>query len=162
MPYGAYMADKHKILVVEDNSDCRELLSIVLRRSGYEVAEAATGLAAVEQASATHPDLILMDLGLPGITGDEATARIKADPSTRDIPVIVSTAFQKGTLVERAIAVGVAEILHKPISFETLREVVGRYLSSDCARDPSHSRANPQVLRSSDQTTLSASKQASI
>jgi len=158
MHYGAYMADKHKILVVEDNSDCRELLAIVLRRSGYEVAEAATGLAAVEQASATHPDLILMDLGLPGISGDEATARIKADPSTRDIPVIVNTAFNNGPLVERALAVGAAEIMHKPISFEVLREVVGRYLSSDYTFNRSLSCANPQVLRSSDQTTLSASK----
>jgi CheY-like chemotaxis protein len=127
------MADKQKILLVEDNSDFRELLAIVLRRSGYEVAEAATGLAAIEQASATHPDLILMDLGLPGITGDEATARLKADPSTRDIPVIVNTAFSKGALVERAIAVGAAEILHKPISLEALQEVVRRYLSSDYA-----------------------------
>jgi two-component system cell cycle response regulator DivK len=156
------MADKQKILVVEDNADCRELLAIVLRRSGYEVAEAATGLAAVEQASATHPDLILMDLSLPGITGDEATARLKADPSTRDIPVIVNTAFNNGALVERALAVGAAEILHKPISFEALREVIGRYLSSDYTFNRPHSRANPQVLRSPDPTTLSASKQAAI
>ncbi|HEV8721461.1 MAG TPA: response regulator [Candidatus Binatia bacterium] len=155
------MANKQKILLVEDNSDFRELLAIVLRRSGYEVAEAATGLTAVEQASATHPDLILMDLGLPGITGDEATARLKADPSTRDIPVIINTAFHKGALVERAIAAGAAEILHKPISFEALQEVVRRYLSSDYPFNGSHSRTNPQVLRS-DQTTLSASKQVSI
>src|SRR6266496_1491615 len=142
MHYGAYMADKHKILVVEDNSDCRELLSIFLRRSGYEVAEAATGLAAVEQASATHPDLIFMDLGLPGITGDEATARIKADPSTKAIPIIVNTAFHKtSSLVERAMAVGAAEILHKPTSLKTLQEVVRRY--SDYTLNPTNSNAEP-------------------
>ena len=140
------MAQKQKILIVEDNSDCRELLALVLRRSGYEIAEAATGLAAIEQAAATHPDLILMDLGLPGITGDEATARLKADPATKDIPVIVNTAFHKGTLIDRAIAVGAAEILHKPISFEALREVVARYLSPNYPLNPSPSRANAQLF----------------
>lgn len=150
------MAQKQKILIVEDNSDCRELIALVLRRSGYEIAEAATGLAAIEQAAATHPDLILMDLGLPGITGDEATARLKADPATKDIPVIVNTAFHKGTLVDRAIAVGAAEILHKPISFEALREVVRRYLSSNDTPDSARSSENPQFLRSPDRTTLSA------
>jgi two-component system cell cycle response regulator DivK len=86
------MACKKRILIVEDNSDSRDLLALLLTRSGYEVAEATTGLAAIEQTRVTRPDLIIMDLGLPGITGDEATARLKADPSTRDIPVIVNTA----------------------------------------------------------------------
>src|SRR6266496_465059 len=118
---------KKKILLVED-SNCRELLALLLKRSGYEVAEAMTGLAAIDQANATHPDLIIMDLGLPGITGDEAPARLKADPSTRDIPVIVYTAFQGGALVERAIVSGAAEILHKPIPFMDILDVVRRYL----------------------------------
>ena len=93
--------DKKRILLVED-SDYRELVAFLLKRSGYDVAEATTGLAALEQANATRPDLIIMDLGLPGIMGDEATARLKADSSTRDIPVIVCTAFRKGALVERS------------------------------------------------------------
>jgi CheY-like chemotaxis protein len=106
------MACKKRILIVEDNADSRELLALMLRRSGYDIAEAATGLAAIDQARATHPDLVIMDLGLPGITGDEATGRQKADPSTRDIPVIVNTAFPKGELlVDRAMAAGASEIL---------------------------------------------------
>ena len=126
------MVFKKRILIVEDNADSRELLVLLLRRLGYEVAEAATGLAAIEQTRATRPDLIIMDLGLPGITGDEATARLKADPSTRDIPVIVNTAFNKeAALVERAIAVGAAEILYKPTNLKVLLDVVHRYLSSD-------------------------------
>jgi len=126
------MVFKKRILIVEDNADSREMLVLLLRRLGYEVAEAATGLAAIEQTRATRPDLIIMDLGLPGITGDEATARLKADPSTRDIPVIVNTAFNKeAALVERAIAVGAAEILYKPTNLKVLLEVVHRYLSSD-------------------------------
>jgi CheY-like chemotaxis protein len=126
------MVFKKRILIVEDNPDSRELLVLWLRRSGYEIAEAATGLDAIDQAHATRPDLIIMDLGLPEITGDEATARLKADPSTRDIPVIVNTAFPKGAPpVERALAVGAAEILYKPTDLKALLEVVHRYLSSD-------------------------------
>jgi two-component system, cell cycle response regulator DivK len=119
--------DKKKILLVED-SDYRELLALLLKRSGYEVAEAMTELAAIDQTNATRPDLIIMDLGLPEMTGDEATVRLKADPSMRDIPVIVCTAFQRGALVERALAAGAAEILHKPIQFNDFLDVVRRYL----------------------------------
>jgi len=126
------MACKKRILIVEDNADSRELLALMLRRSGYDIAEATTGLAAIDQARATHPDLVIMDLGLPGITGDEATGRLKADPYTRDIPVIVNTAFPKGApLVERAMAAGAAEILYKPTNLKNLEEVVRRYLSSE-------------------------------
>ena len=83
------MAHKQKILIVEDDADGRELFALHIRRLGYEVFEAATGLEALDQARAVHPDLILMDLALPKMPGYEATARLKADPSTRDIPVIV-------------------------------------------------------------------------
>jgi CheY-like chemotaxis protein len=61
------MAGKKKILIVEDNSDIRKLMVFFLERMGYDVLEAATGLAAIERASATLPDLITMDLGLPDI-----------------------------------------------------------------------------------------------
>ena len=124
--------DKKRILIVEDNSNCRELLALILRRSGYDIAEAATRLDAIDQAHATRPDLIIMDLGLPEMTGDEATARLKADSSTRDIPVIVNTAFHReSSLVGRAIAAGAAEILYKPTPLKVFEEVARRYLSSD-------------------------------
>jgi two-component system KDP operon response regulator KdpE len=63
------MAGKKKILIVEDHSDIRRLMAFFLERIGYDVIEAETGLAAIERANATHPDLIIMDLGLPDITG---------------------------------------------------------------------------------------------
>lgn len=126
------MTHTKTILVVEDHRDTRELMVHILRRAGFAIAEAETGLDAVERAQALLPDLILMDLGLPGITGDEVTARLKADCTTRNIPIVVNTAFHKESkLVERAIAVGAAEILHKPISFAGLPAIVGRYLDPD-------------------------------
>jgi two-component system, cell cycle response regulator DivK len=128
------MAATKRILVVEDDRDSRNMLALVLGRAGYEIAEAATGLDAIEQAHAKRPDLIFMDLGLPGITGDVATARLKADESTRHIPVVVNTAFSPGSVqVERAIAAGASEILHKPTPLKALQEVARRYLSLNYA-----------------------------
>ena len=130
---------------MEDIADCRELLALLLRRSGCEVDEATAALPAVKQAHATRPDLIIMDLSLPGITGDEATVRLKNDPSTRDIPVIVYTALHPNSpLVKRAISAGAAEILYKPISLAVFQETVLRYLSGDSS-DNNCVSANPRL-----------------
>jgi CheY-like chemotaxis protein len=120
---------KNKILIADDNPDLRKLLALRLKESRYDTVEAATGLEALEQARATGPDLILMDLAMPAGNGDEAIAWLKADPLTRDIPVIVLTAFLYGTLVNRAIAAGAAEILHKPFNLKSLDVVLQRHLS---------------------------------
>jgi CheY-like chemotaxis protein len=126
------VAEKKKILIVEDNADCRELLRLIITRQlDCEVVEAATGFAAVDQASATHPDLILMDLGLPGISGAEATERIKANPAIKDIPIVINTAFSATELTRRALAAGAAEILHKPIELIVLRNTLRKYLSKE-------------------------------
>jgi CheY-like chemotaxis protein len=126
------VAEKKKILIVEDNADCRELLRLIITRQlDCEVVEAATGFAAVDQASATHPDLILMDLGLPGISGAEATERIKANPAIKDIPIVINTAFSATELTRRALAAGAAEILHKPIELFVLRDTLRKYLSKE-------------------------------
>jgi len=123
------MAHKQKVLIVEDNADGRELFALYIRRLGYEVFEAATGLEALDQAHAVHPDLILMDLVLPEMPGHEVIARLKADPSTREIPVIVLTALSRGSpSVERAIAAGAAETLYKPLIFKALGEAIRRHL----------------------------------
>ena len=100
----------NNILVVEDDADYREMVMLFLRRSGYRAVEAVTGLEAVSRARVTRPNLILMDLDMPAMTGDQATARLKADPSTRNIPVIVTTAFSYGSLVDQAITAGADEI----------------------------------------------------
>jgi two-component system cell cycle response regulator DivK len=121
--------DKKRILIVEDHPDTRELFGLFLSRLGCDITEARSGLEAIDQARAARPDLILMDIGLRGITGDEATVRLKADPATKDIPVIVCTAFHpESALVERAVAAGAAEVLYKPISATAFEEMAQRYL----------------------------------
>ena len=123
-----------KILVVEDNDNCRELLALFIKRLGYEVVEAATGLQAIERACAVHPDLIMMDIGLPGMAGDEATACLKANPATQEIPVIINTAFATGPQTKRALDAGAAEILHKPFPLAMLCDVLSKYLSGEDER----------------------------
>ena len=113
-----------KILVVEDNPDARELLVMVLGRAGYEVIEAANGPTAIAQAIVGHPDLILMDLGLPGIQGDEVVSRVRSDLRIANIPIVVTTAFDRSAgAVTRAIAAGADEVLYKPTDFKKLLDV---------------------------------------
>lgn len=120
---------RKKVLVVEDNADWRDLLTAVIRRLGHEVVTAGTGEEGVMQAGVAHPDLILMDLGLPEVSGDEATARIKADAATQDIPVVIQTAFGKSPAATRAIEAGAAEIMYKPITIIQLQKMLSKYLS---------------------------------
>src|SRR5712692_2521761 len=99
-----------KILIVDENDACRESLEMSLKGLGYEVFEAATGQEAIDKASSLHPDLIMMDLRLPGINGDEATARLKRNLSTRNIPVVICTAWTTacnvGDRAKRALDAG--------------------------------------------------------
>jgi CheY-like chemotaxis protein len=119
-----------KILLVEDNNEVRELLALFIKRLGYKVFEAATGLEAIDLVSTMQPDSIMMDLRLPAMNGAETTARLKANPSTRDIPLLVITASGPSTDRRRALDAGAAEILLKPIDLTTLRNVLRRYLSA--------------------------------
>jgi len=123
------MLSKQKILIVEDNPDGREIVVLYVKSFGFEVFEATTGLEALDQAHAVHPDLILMDLALPAMPGHEVMARLKTDPSTRETPVIVLTALSRNSpSVESAIAAGASEILYKPFTFKALSEAIDRYL----------------------------------
>lgn len=109
-----------RILLVEDNELNRDMLSRRLERKGYLVSIATDGLQAVARSSVDLPDLILMDLSLPEIDGWEATRRIKADPTTRDIPVIALTAHAMVGDREKALAAGCDDFDTKPVDFQRL------------------------------------------
>jgi two-component system cell cycle response regulator DivK len=108
------------ILVVEDNEPSRDVLSRRLERRGYRVLLAVDGRQAVSVAQAAKPDLILMDLGLPGIDGFEATSQLKADPATRHIPIIVLSAHAMTNDRDMALAAGGDDFDTKPVRFEQL------------------------------------------
>ena len=105
-----------RILIVEDHVDSLEVLTIQLKAMGYEVIEAMTGEEGIEKAQVHHPEIILMDLGLPGINGIEATQRLKKNPETAHIPVIAHTAWPEETFRSEGEKAGISDILTKPTS----------------------------------------------
>jgi two-component system cell cycle response regulator DivK len=111
-----------KILLVEDNEMNRDMLSRRLIRKGFEVVMAFDGEQAVEMAVSQNPDLILMDMSLPGLDGWEATRQIKAAVATRTIPVIALTAHAMSDDRERALDAGCDDYDTKPIDFPRLLE----------------------------------------
>jgi CheY-like chemotaxis protein len=125
---------RKKVLIVEDHQSLREMLARFIEISGYEVLQASTGLAALEAVAATQPDIILMDLGLPGMDGENVTEIIKSDPATRHIPVVVHTAFAGTARTTRALQAGAAEILQKPANLKILRDVLHKYTSDSRGR----------------------------
>jgi CheY-like chemotaxis protein len=108
------------ILLVEDNENNRDMLSRRLRKKGFEVAVAIDGIEAVEKAAQLLPDIILMDISLPGIDGLEATRRICTEETTRDIPIIALTAHAQKTDKHKALNAGCADYDTKPIDLKRL------------------------------------------
>jgi len=108
------------IMVVDDNEPSRDALSRRLERRGYRILTAADGQQAVALAQAKLPDLILMDLGLPGIDGWEATRQLKASASSRHIPIIVLSAHAMTNDRDLALAAGADDFDTKPVRFEQL------------------------------------------
>ncbi len=108
------------IMVVDDNEPSRDALSRRLERRGYRILTAADGQQAVTTAQAKLPDLILMDLGLPGIDGWEATRQLKASAVSRHIPIIVLSAHAMTNDRDLALAAGADDFDTKPVRFEQL------------------------------------------
>jgi CheY-like chemotaxis protein len=109
-----------RILLVEDNEMNRDMLSRRLTRAGYEVVMAADGLLGIAAARTEAPDLILMDMSLPGIDGWEATRRLKMDAATRHIPVIALTAHAMVSDRQKALEAGCDDYDTKPVDLSRL------------------------------------------
>jgi len=118
-----------RILVVEDNALNLELVRDILTAEGYDVLEAADGPTGVAVALAECPELILMDLQLPGLDGFQATQQIRADPKLRDVPIVAVTAHAMKGDDERARAAGCDGFVAKPIQVRQFVATVEHYLS---------------------------------
>lgn len=119
-----------RILYIEDNDDNVYMLKMRLELlDEFEVLVAEDGEKGCDLASAERPDLILMDLELPGIDGWEATRRLKGDPATRDIPIVALSAHALAGSREKALAAGCDEFDTKPIEFDRLLATVRRLLA---------------------------------
>ena len=118
------------ILIVEDNELNLELATDLLEAAGYVVRQARTAEEAIQAAKTTKPQLILMDISLPGMDGLDATRALKADPTTRQIPVLALTAHAMKGDEEKARAAGCTGYMTKPIDTRAFSTTVARLLAS--------------------------------
>ncbi len=109
-----------KILIAEDERDIRDLITFTLRFANYEVVAASNGEEAVTMAKQEVPDLILMDVRMPRMTGYEACAAIKAEANLKNIPVIFLSAKGQDTEIQAGLEAGAAEYLLKPFAPDQL------------------------------------------
>jgi len=121
--------EPRRILVVDDFEDNREMYAAHLRFSGFAVDEAVSGAEAIEKAFVASPDLIVMDLSLPGMDGWEATRKLKNDPRTKHIPVVVVSGHALEASVRSAQAAGCDAFLKKPCLPQMLLAEIQRLLS---------------------------------
>jgi two-component system, cell cycle response regulator DivK len=118
------------ILLVEDNETIRRAVGILLEESGYRVTHANSGSAALENAEADPPDLVLMDLGLPDVNGLEVTRRLKANPTTRQAVVVALTGRALDSDAAACRAAGCAAYLAKPVDTHKLLKIIPELLAT--------------------------------
>lgn len=134
---------KH-ILIVDDYADAVDIWAIYLHSFGYQVSTAADGLSAVAKAGELRPDLIVLDLELPGLSGFEAAKRLRANPETADIPLIAATGYSHARQLDMARQSGFDAVVVKPCDPDGLVQEIERLLSVDgeCSR-PDRSGVEP-------------------
>jgi two-component system, cell cycle response regulator DivK len=126
------MSDEGTILIVDDFEDNRTMYAEFLKFSGYDVVEASDGLEAIDKATSFPPDVVVMDLSLPLLDGWEATRRLKRDPRTQHIPVVVLSGHVLEGHWKSARDAGCDGFLAKPCLPETLLETVRQVLAGVC------------------------------
>jgi len=117
-----------RILVIEDHEENRRIMRDLLTSADYEMIEAVTGEEGIAAAQTHRPDLILMDIQLPGLDGYEATRRIKADPALRQIPIIAVTSYALSGDEAKARAAGCDAYVAKPFSPRVLLAKIREYV----------------------------------
>ena len=127
------MADtkrRHRVLVVEDEDNIALALDFLMTREGYDHSRVADGAEALPRIRATHPDLVLLDVMLPGASGYEICQGVRLDPNLADVKILVMTA--RGSAIERrkGLAIGADGFITKPFELKELREEVRRLLDA--------------------------------
>lgn len=122
------MAEGNKVLIAEDEPDIRGLVVYSLEYAGYEVIEALNGEEAIELAVRERPDLILLDVRMPRMNGYEACAVLRAQESTREIPVVFLSARGQEAEIKHGLELGAEEYILKPFAPDELNQRVGSIL----------------------------------
>jgi DNA-binding response OmpR family regulator len=116
------------VAIVEDDANTREVFRTILEHDGYRVVEACDGPAAVKLVMAERPDVVLLDLGLPGLDGASVVEQIRADPATASVRIIVVTATVQDDARKWALHCGCYDYIEKPVELRVLTAVVERCL----------------------------------
>ncbi len=132
------------ILVVEDYDDVRRMLKVLLEFEEFQVVEAATGSEALQAIKKQPPDVILMDLALPGVDGVETIRRIRATDGFQNTPIIVLTAYTAPSSYETALSAGGNYFMAKPIDFDELAALLNDITSGGKTTRSKHTRAPSQ------------------
>lgn len=117
------------ILIAEDSYDNRTALKLMLKLHGYQILEAEDGEQAIIRSRECHPDLILMDITLPGIDGIAATGKLREDPECALIPIIIVSAHDLDSIRDEAAQAGASDYVSKPIDFDKLKLLIEKYLA---------------------------------
>jgi CheY-like chemotaxis protein len=136
-----------RILLVDDYPDALEIWGLYLRTQGYEVETAEDGLSAVEQAHQLAPDIIVLDLELPGITGYEAAIRLRDSAATRNIPLIAATGYSHMKQLDQARRSGFDSVIVKPCEPSALVAEIERLLAGVGTEPDSPERASVELGR---------------
>lgn len=118
-------------MVVEDNPTNMKLINVMLQKAGYAVHQACDAETGIEMAKQKRPDLIFMDIQLPGMDGLEATRRLKADPVTKGVPVVALTAQAMAGDKEETLAAGCDGYLPKPVRYTELAALLASFFGAD-------------------------------
>ena len=139
-----------RILIVEDYEDVRGMLRILLESEHFQVLEAATGAEALTAVKNGRPDVILMDLALPGFDGFETIRRVRKIDGFQNTPIIVITAYSGQSIYETARQAGTNYFMAKPIDFEELAELLKQILGNGNSKNSKYSRSSAYraVIRS--------------
>jgi len=125
-----YARPQRTILLVEDFDDTRLMMKLWLMKKGYRVIEAENGEAAVEIAQREHPDLIIMDMMMPGLSGLDATRQIRDYQSLQQTPIVAVSAYGADEYRAKALAAGCNEYVSTPFEPERLAELIERLLAA--------------------------------
>jgi CheY-like chemotaxis protein len=120
---------RRKVLIAEDNPDSRDALRMLLEAYGFEVVEAEDGAEAVRCGIEAHPDIVLMDIMMPGMDGLEATRRLRHSPAFRQVPILALTAMAGSR--QKALEAGCDDHLVKPIDIPRFMATLRRWLGTD-------------------------------
>ena len=118
------------VLIIEDNEHVREIFVSMLRSAGYEILDAGTGTQGIEKALSAKPNLILLDLDLPDMTGMDTARAIRKNSTTAHIPIIACSAWSGREWREEALRAGMVEYLQKPIPSELIKAKVREFILS--------------------------------